>query len=460
MPSRSPAFVIAATHSGAGKTTVTSIVLRELCRRGLAVQPFKIGPDFIDPAYHREITGRCSINLDAWMMGVDGVRRSFDRWSCDADIRVIEAMGALYDGMNGTEKGSAAHIAKVLGIPVIVVLDAWGMTRTTGAIVDGLCAFDPGLRLAGCVLNRVGGRTHTTMITEAMPQRLKNLILGAVEHQDALATPERHLGLVTVEENETSIEQRAQAQTSAGQRLDIDHLLRVTTTGTTGPRPPGKTRSGTFGQARIAVARDAAFCFYYEENLLAMRDAGFELTWFSPTLDDRLPEGVDAVYLGGGYPESFAPQLEGNQALAKEIKERGKNGTPIYAECGGMIYLARSLTGFDGVRRNMAGLLPLDIAMDRTYLSIRYVEARIRHDSPLGTRGSSIRGQEFHQSRIVEADLQPTLYDVTASDGETYIAGYLQKNIMASYIHLHFAERPDVLKRLLGAAVRYRAHSG
>jgi cobyrinic acid a,c-diamide synthase len=458
---RRPAILVAATHSGAGKTTATGVVLHALRRRGLEPQPFKIGPDFIDTAYHAEATGRPAINLDVWMMGVDGVRESYRRWSSDADVSVIESMGALYDGADGGEHGSAAHVAKLLGVPVVVVLDVWGMTRTSAAILEGLRAFDPGVHIAGCILNRVGGAAHAEMIMEALPRPLRELVVGAIERRPELEIPERHLGLLTVEENPTARAAREEASVRASELIDVERLV-----GIAGVARGGPGRSASAGTpaapstappvARLAIARDRAFCFYYEENLLLLRDAGFELVPFEPTSDPRLPANVDAVYIGGGYPESFARELEANGSLGAELRERAADGMPLYAECGGLVYLARSLTGFDRVRRELSGVLPLDVVMDPDRLAIRYVEVRTRVESPLGEAGTVARGQEFHQSHIVRADVEPTLYDVETSTAETYRDGYLADGVVASYTHLHFASCPALVTSLLSAAVARR----
>ena len=400
-----PAVIVSATHSGAGKTTATASIIRGLRHSGLRVQPFKLGPDFIDPAYLAEAAGRPTVNLDLWMMGDDGVRRAFRRWSSDADIAVVEAMGALYDGEDGTESGSAAAVAKLLGLPVLVVLDAYGMTRTAGAILLGLREFDPDVPIAGCVLNRVGSAAHGEMISAALNEEQRELVVGTIQREDALDIPERHLGLLTATENQGDVKLREQAQLRAGAGLDLERIAAIA--GASMPRDrPAIAASDTPAcprpRARLALARDAAFCFYYEENLRLLAEAGFELVPFQPTQDSALPEDVDAVYLGGGYPESFADRA-GRQHVAggRPAAEWPRKGVPIYAECGGLLYLGRSLTGFDGARHEMSGLLPLDTRMDSTYLAISYVEARTRSDSPLGPAGIVARGQEFHQSRIV-----------------------------------------------------------
>jgi len=451
-----PAILVAATHSGAGKTTAAVIVSRALRRRGLEVQPFKLGPDFIDPAYHAEASGRPSINLDLWMMGEEGVQGSYGRWSRGADVCVIEAMGALYDGADGSGQGSAAHVAKLLGVPVVVVLDVWGMTRTSGAILAGLQAFDPELEIAGCILNRVGSPAHAEMIVEALPERLRPLVVGAIPHRAELEIPERHLGLLTVAENAGTAAAREDAQLRGGELLDVERLLQVAGAARAAADGPRAATPAPAPAARIAVARDRAFSFYYEENLLLLREAGFELVPFQPTLDPRLPVDVDAIYIGGGYPESFAAELAANASLAAELRERAAGGMPLYAECGGLIYLGRSLTGFDGTRHAMSDVLPLDFTMDPEHLAISYVEARTRVASPLGECGVVARGQRFHQSRIVAAEIEPTLYDLTTSDGQRHRDGFLQGGVVASYVHLHFASNPQLVANLLAAALQAR----
>jgi cobyrinic acid a,c-diamide synthase len=457
------AILISATHSGAGKTTVTGVVMAALRRRGLSVQPFKIGPDFIDAAHHAEVCDRPSINLDTWLQGEDGMRRSFERWSADADIAVIEAMGGLFDGVDGTGRGSPAELAKLLGVPVVVVLDVWGMTRTAAPILRGLRDFDPEVRIVGCVLNRVGSPGHAAMVVDSLPDDVRGLVVGSVAASEDLAIPERHLGIVTVQELGASASARAAARERAGSDLDLDRIVELAATTRQGPpaapaEPPSSPPSAE--RLRMAIAQDEAFHFYYEENLDLLRRAGFELVPFRPTADPSLPPDVDIVYLGGGYPESFAAELAANEPLAAELRERVAASLPIYAECGGFIYLGRSLTGFDGEPHAMAGVLPLDFTMDREHLSIAYVTATTAADSPLGPAGTKVRGQEFHQSRVVASrtdPAEPDLYELARSDDRRFRAGLARPNVAASYVHLHLASNPTVATNLARAAQAHRA---
>lgn len=456
-----PALIVAATHSGAGKTTVTASIVRGLRRAGLRVQPFKLGPDFIDTAYLAEAAGRPAVNLDLWMMGAGGIRGSFRHWSEHADIAVIEAMGALHDGEDGGEAGSAAAIAKLLDVPVVLVLDVWGMTRTAGAVLGGMRDFDPEVRISGCVLNRVGGDAHREMIEAALPEHLRALVLGGVPRHRSLEIPERHLGLLTAAENRAAARKREAAQVRAAGELDLARLVALAKasggSASTGPADPSPAPDRP--KARLALARDEAFCFYYEDNLRRLAAAGFELVPFRPVHDAALPEGTDAVYLGGGYPESFAAELAANASLAAELRRRAAAGMPLYAECGGLLYLGRSLTGFDGKRQPMSGVLPIDAVMDPAHLAISYVEARTLTASPLGPAGTTARGQEFHQSRLDGERVEPNLYRLTGNR-RVRRAGFLQRGVVASYVHLHLGSCPTLAPALAATAAARGGRSG
>lgn len=456
---QTPTIIISATHSGAGKTTVTRALLAALKAKGLSVQPFKIGPDFIDPMYHTAIVGKPSINLDLWMMGEDGIREVYSRWSQDADVAVIEGMGALFDGANGTGEGSAAHIAAILGVPVVVVIDVYGMTRTTAAIMDGIDSFDPNVKIAGFILNRcgrLGSTVHANLIREAVGEERWKRVLSVVCDDPALEVAERHLGLVTPYEN------RASGNNSGldlvAKQLDVDKIFGVPLEPSAIPKSQSLS-SNLSRSPRLALARDAAFCFYYEENLVALKAAGFEIVEFSPIAGDTLPHDTDAVYFGGGYPESFARELADNVNLAAELRRVAELGMPIYGECGGLIYLGRSLTGFDGKTYPMGGVLPIDFVMDPTYLRIRYLELTTRHESLLGPAGTVIRGQEFHQSRVLDSELSPDCYSAITSDGRESLDGYQYKNVVASYAHIYFNSSPAIADSFVKAARRFRCSS-
>jgi cobyrinic acid a,c-diamide synthase len=453
-------MIVSGTHSGVGKTTVMLILLHALRRYGFQVQAFKIGPDFIDTAYHTEATGRPSINLDEWMLGKAGIRDTFDTWSAESDISVIEALGALFDGNNGRDQGSAAATARFLGIPVVLVIDIWGMTRTTAAIMRGMLEFDPKVRIAACILNRAGSPTHASMVMNSLPKRLRKLVVGYVLRHDRLQINERHLGLITVEENHVDRDERFAYLQQAAENLDIPRMLSLVSK----PVKPVDSRipksvprlrpqSIRTTSIRIAIARDSAFCFYYEDNLRILGECGVEFLPFSPLHDQRLPIGTQAIYLGGGYPESFAAKLASNTSLLDEFGRVARREIPILAECGGMMYLCRSLTGFDQRTHTMSGILPIDVAMDREYLAIRYVDISTRVKSPLGIIGTHLRGQEFHQSRIVHTDLKPNLFDVTTSTNQHYRDGYCLNRVVASYFHIHFRSNPKTAVNFVNSII-------
>jgi cobyrinic acid a,c-diamide synthase len=452
-------FVIAGSHSGVGKTTVTAVILAALVRSGLRVQPFKIGPDFIDPGYHRLVTGRTSVNLDPWMMGGGGVRRSYARYSAQAELAIVEGMGTLFDGENGTRaRGSAASVAKLLGLGVILVVDVWGMTRSTRALLNGFESFDPALRVEGIVLNRVGGARHFDMVYRGLSPSQRRRCLGYLPASADIAVPERHLGMLTVDEH-PDVERFRRAVEAATATLDLSPLLARATRGRQPKERATDARVPPPVRARIGIARDAAFCFYYEENLDLLRKAGAELVPFSPIRDAALPAGIAGLYLGGGYPESFATELGANKRLRAELRAKAASGMPIYAECGGMMYLGRELRTADGVRHPMASVLPARVTMDPRHLAIRYVEVRTRRPTILGPRGTRARGQEFHQSRLTGAPADD-LFQVEDSTGAASSAGFATKSTVASYIHLHFSSNPGIARSLVEACAAWVRKKG
>ena len=448
-----PTFLIAGTHSGVGKTTVTLALLQAIVRRGLQVQSFKIGPDFIDPAYHGEITKRDSINLDAWMMR-ESLASSFMRHSHDSDIAIIEGMGGLFDGEDGESGGSTAEVAKSLNANVILVIDVWGMTRSTAALLNGFLTFDPNLQFAGFIMNRTGSKRHAQMILDGLTAQQQELCLGYILHDDSLVISERHLGLVTVEENPSTAQRRTVDLERAGENLNLDKLLPYGSVGRTAA-PLRRTRKNR--DVRIAIARDRAFCFYYTENLTALEDVGADLCVFEPTQGEGLPEGVSGLYLGGGYPESFALELESNNRLKRELREMVNRGMPVYAECGGFMYLSRSLRGFNDTVYQMAGIFPSEILMDPKYLAIRYVTVSTLQDSPIGPAGTEARGQEFHQSRLSGPVVGSSFYRVVTSAGDEFRHGLKYNNAIGSYIHLHFASNPAIPKHFVSNCREWRS---
>jgi len=451
-----PALVVAGTHSGAGKTTVTLGLLAALRRRGLGVQPFKCGPDFIDPTLHRLVTGRVSYNLDPRMCGPDFVRDCFARHGAGADIAVVEGVMGLFDG----GAGSSAALARLLGLPVLLVIDARAMAESAAAIVKGFEELDPQLRLAGVICNRVAGARHLDMLRQAIGQHCRAELLGGLTREADFVIAERHLGLHMGEEAPLSAAalERLAGEIAAG--IDLDRLLALAATAAPQPgaRPPAL--SATAPRIRLGVARDAAFCFYYEDNLALLAAAGAELVEFSPLSDSALPAGLDAIYLGGGYPELYAGQLADNQAMRHAIRGWSASGRPLYAECGGFMYLCAAVCDGDGHSFPMAGVFPVTARMGSGRAVLGYRELTLTADSLLGPAGSRLRGHEFHYSTIDPMpDEIERVYRLTDGRAEGY---GVNRRTLGSYLHLHFGGSPETAGHIAGCcrAARGRAGSG
>jgi cobyrinic acid a,c-diamide synthase len=448
----SDAFLIAGTHSGAGKTTVAFALLALLAEHGVEPHAFKLGPDFIDPGFHRVATGRPSYNLDAWMMGLEGMQQCFRQH--EGYLRVIEAMGGLFDGRDGTEEGSAAWTGKKLGVPVVLVVDAWGMTRSVGAVIEGFKNFDADTVISGVILNRVGSRPHYDMILSALSPDIRALVLGFVPYDAGLVVKERHLGLTTVEELTGGSELKKRILDMCRETIPIENLCAKLRLGTPAVRPANSRRRIQEPTATIGVAVDRAFCFYYQENLDLLEQAGAQLVRFSPMESDILPD-VDGLYFGGGYPELFARGLSENLSMRTSVLTAAKRGMPIYGECGGMMYLGDAIRTFEGTSYPMVGILGGEFAMDPKYLAIKYVEVKTNADTLLGPAGTEARGQEFHQSRpIVAPDFG--CYTVRTSAGKLFAEGLLRNNVLGSYIHLHFCSNASIPAHFVEACRCFR----
>lgn len=454
-------FMVAGTASGVGKTTVTLAITAALRRRGLAVQSFKGGPDFLDTGHHTRVSGRPARNLDTWMLSTEANREVLRNASIGADIIVIEGMMGLFDGKDGaTETGSSAEIAKLLQVPVVLVLDAGKTARSIAAVVLGFELFDPEIQLAGVILNRVAGERHFRMLEAAIHSACKTRVLGWLPREASIAIPERHLGLQTAEEsdNGAALEQRMDALAGLAEKhLDMDRLTSLQC-GLDSDSEAALINRSAPQQVRIGVARDRAFSFYYEDNLDLLRQHGATLVPFSPVLDDSLPDALDALYLAGGYPELYADAISTNTAMLSAIRDFAASGRPVYAECGGMIYLSRQLMTSDAIIYPMVGALPFKIEMTSRLVNFGYVTVKLTKDCLLGRTGAMIRGHSFHYSRIANEPVVETSYHVEYSlSGRTQQEGYGVGNVLASYIHLHFRAEPEIAKSFIAAVVASRS---
>ncbi len=453
-------FVVAAPSSGSGKTTVTLSLLAALKKRGLTVQPFKTGPDYIDPSHHARVTGTNSYNLDTWMLSAEVNRRVLDRFAAPADVCVVEGVMGLFDGVDGVRPdGSTGYLASQLGLPVVLVVDARSMARSAAALVKGFTDFDPSLNFAGVIWNRVGSPTHRRILDEALAACGGPRVLGAYGREEGISMPERHLGLVTPEEMELPADWTGRLARLAEESVDIDALLKATAMApistaampTAMPAAASTTVPAAAKSVRkIAVARDRAFCFYYEENFTLLRELGAELIFFKPTEGDSVPPEADALYLGGGYPELHAEMISKNTAFIDGIRRMHAERKPIYAECGGFMTLCSSMETPDGEHFEMAGLFPAKVRMQTRGFRLGYREVTGTGKNPAA--GLVVRGHEFHYSKIEEmSDEVERGWAVRNARGEAMASeGYLAGTTLGGYMHLHFGSNPKAAAKIFG----------
>lgn len=421
-----PQLLIGALQSGGGKTTVTMGLLRALCRRGMQVQPFKCGPDYIDTRFHAVATGRDSVNLDTWLASESHVRSIYACYGAEADVCVVEGVMGLFDGYDRMQ-GSSAAIAQLLDIPVVLVVSARSTAYTVAALLHGVKTFRPGLHLAGVVFNQVGSERHAAMLREAAEDAGLRCF-GCLPRAEGLEIPSRHLGLtLAAEEQMNAWIDRAADLVEA--HVDLEGLLEAGNSPFTTVSPPSHPASG---KLRIAVARDAAFNFIYRENLDRLSELG-PVTFFSPLAGDPLPES-DLVYLPGGYPELFARELSTREQTMEQLRDYAEAGGRILAECGGMIYLSSFIVCVGEGSFRMCGVLPFTATMEGARLQLGY---RRLEDGV----GRSWRGHEFHYSHLREPDALPSVarqYDARGMAVPTPL--YRYKNVIAGYTHLYWGE--------------------
>ncbi len=448
-------IVIAGVTSGVGKTTVAVGLMHGLSKRGLRVQPFKVGPDFIDPSYHTIVTKRNSRNLDVWMMGRQGVLDCFASACKGADIAVVEGVMGLFDGMSGKNNfASTAHVAKILDAPIVLTVDASKGARSIAAIILGFLHFDRKLRIGAVILNNVAGQRHASYITEALVGVVKIPVVGVLFRNSEIKMEERHLGLVpALELRENKSQMITRTARYIAECIDLDKVLSLCST-TPLPDARGHLREQP-ARSRIAVALDESFNFYYTDNLIAMKRCGARLVFFSPIKEQKLPDGVHGLILGGGFPEVLADRLEKNRSMVRSIRRAVDEGLPIYAECGGLMYLTRSISGYKGEKkaRRMAGIIEADTLMTGR-LTLNYTDAECS-GSIFGK--THLRGHEFHYSSIENiAGDSRFAYSMKKGKGITgnQDGFIINDNSLAAYMHLHFANR-KLPERIVLSCVRF-----
>ncbi|WP_088240302.1 cobyrinate a,c-diamide synthase [Calothrix rhizosoleniae] len=489
-------LIIAGTSSGVGKTTVTLTLLASLCRQGLQVQSFKVGPDYIDPMFHKYVTGRHCRNLDPVLTSEIYVQQCFEHHLQEVDYALIEGVMGLFDGVNSNraEKqfphvfASTAHIARLLKLPILLVIDCSRLSGSVAAIAHGYSTLDPSINIAGVVLNRVGSDRHLSLLENAL-EPMNLAILGVLRRQNNIQIPDRHLGLIPTDELpqlNTVIEQLADLGDSCFDWEKLLPLLKpeikashsITSeedkgqgAGSRGENPmykysglkpfwqrnpksflysPSSSVNRQPSTIRIAIACDRAFNFYYQDNLDLLQQLGAELVYWSPLEDSELPANIQGMYFGGGFPEVFAPELTANASVRAAVKTKILTGIPTIAECGGLMYLCQDIIDFEGKSWSMVGVLSNTSRMEKN-LTLGYRRAVALKDSPIVSVGTTIYGHEFHRSSLVSTTDEPLLQTYRYDSEE--IMGWEGWNnnlrLHASYIHLHWGGNPEIPQRFL-----------
>lgn len=445
------ALIIAGERSGVGKTTVTLALLTALKAQKTSVQSFKVGPDYIDPMFHRAVTGRPCRNLDPVLTSEAYVQQCFATHAQTAETAIVEGVMGLFDGaieQPGIEQSgfaSTAHIARLLNLPILLVLDCGRLSQSIAALVHGYCTLDPELRFAGVVLNRVGSDRHLEILKSALaPFAIP--ILGVLRREDAIQIPDRHLGLVPTDEMQGLSElfdQLAHLGQTCFDWLKLQPLLSSPRLSSSQGHSPSQEPPGCPVSTRVAVAQDAAFNFYYTDNLDILTQRGAELIPWSPLHDKALPEQIQGLYLGGGFPEMFAGALAENQAARQAVKAAIAAGLPTYAECGGLMYLCEHLTDFSHQSFPMVGVLPTTTVMGKR-LTLGYRQGLVLRDTPLMEKGTRVHGHEFHRSQLTREPTHP-IFQFNSQGAE----GWHWKHLHASYLHLHWGATPQFPDRFL-----------
>ncbi|TGE33244.1 cobyrinate a,c-diamide synthase [Desulfosporosinus sp. Sb-LF] len=460
---RIPRIVLAGTHSGVGKTTLATGLMAALKKRGRPIQGYKVGPDYIDPSYHAAATGRASRNLDRWLLG-EHLPSVFAQ-SSEENWAVIEGVMGMFDGMSGTAGfGSTADVAKLLHAPIILIVDASSMSRSVAALVHGFNSFDPQVNLQGVILNRVKSPAQEKILREALSD-LQIPVLGVLPKEGALHLPERHLGLVPVGEGgllEGFIDTLSELITKHVDLEQVETIMRnapnlleslfeETKTNLHSMTAQTLAQSGKF---RLGLAHDEAFLFYYQDALDLAERLNCIIVPFSPLHDRFLPQNLDGIFIGGGFPELHLNHLSNNISFLESLRDYAKSGKPIYAECGGYMYLGQSITDFEGNEVPLAGLIPMKAEMTKRLQGIGYREGVFCQDNFLGPRGTTVQGHEFHYSRVTYKKDFPSAYELFKGGKADRMEGYARENIVASYLHLHFSGQPGLLEHWFASRSR------
>lgn len=455
-----PRIVVAGLGGGSGKTIVSMALLLAARRAGRATRAFKKGPDYIDAAWLGWASDRGTRNLDTWLMGFDGAFASFVRNSTPEGLNLVEGNRGVFDGMDVAGTHSSAALAKTLRAPVLLVLNVTKVTRTAAAFVLGAQTLDPDLNIAGVVLNYVNGRRHEQIVRECIESVCRIPVLGAVPRMDlAELVPERHLGLVTPDEHGTREALEDKLLDDVAPHLDLEMILRIARSAEPLRREHEvELQLPNASGVKIAYLKDAAFSFYYAENLEALERAGAELVAISALTAESLPADLAALYIGGGFPEVHADALSANTSFLASLRDAAQNGLPIYAECGGLMLLSRGII-WRGNSYPMTGVFPFDAQVSATAQGHGYTELLVDRENPFYPVGLSIRGHEFHYSRIdVRDGMLRTACEVRRGTGAwNHRDGIVCGNVFASYTHVHALATPQWAAGVIHAAQRFRS---
>lgn len=449
-----PRIVLAGIKSGVGKTTLSLGIMKTLKEEGMKVQPFKIGPDYVDTGLHKKAAGLPSHNLDGWMGSDEVVKSVFLRNARDQEINIIEGVMGLFDGCRqGGLQGSTAQIAVVLKSPVVLIVDLKGMGKSCVPMVKGFKEYLSSLKLEGVIFNRAQGSFQTQYLPRLLSEELGVKVLGALPIKQDIKLPERHLGLVPAEENDNLERALSAAEKEVRANINIRELLEIARNA---PELDFvKKRKSFFAKTKIAVAMDEAFNFYYKDSLDYLEELGAELFYFSPLHNKKLPQ-VDGIYLGGGFPEIFLEKLSSNFSMRKSIYRAVSGGIPLLAESGGMMYLAEEACDFYGNSYSCAGVIPARVEMTKKLQALGYVKATAIRDNLTAAFGETLKGHEFHYSRVIWRE-ERYAFTLEGGKGEDHRKeGYAKGNLLASYLHLHLRSNPGAAKRFLKRCLYYK----
>lgn len=451
-------LVIAAPQSGAGKTTICLGLLAALSRRGVRVQPFKAGPDFIDPGLHQRAAGVVSHNLDTWMLSREENLTLFLAHTDGKDLALVEGVMGLFDGREGNAgtipQGSTAELALWLDAPVVLVINAQGQGQSVAAVIKGFEEFHPQLRIAGVIFNRVGSARHTQILTRAVETHCRVRVLGSLPRDTKLVIPERHLGLQTADDFQGSSSFWDRLAGLIAEHVDLPALLALANLAGRLPQPPRcKDTLPQRRHIRLGVAQDAAFCFFYHDNFQRLREAGAELVFFSPLADAGLPKDLDALWIGGGYPELRAEGLAANVTMHEDIRRFAAAGRPIYAECGGLMYLCKTLHDTAAISHPMVDVFPFATRMTPRWRALGYREITTASGNPFFPVGLRLRGHEFHYSEIVEdastTDRVQRTLTLQDSHDSTRNEGFTIGRTLGTYAHVHLGSHHDAARHFV-----------